>query len=149
MIKVSALKNHMWDVIGAIHEVHRELGPGLNEYVYQEGLKLQFEENYIEYEKEVVFHPTYHGKEMEATYRLDFLCKKDIIVELKAVDELGKEHKAQLFNYMRLYKPSVGIIVNFSPKHAEIETYLYDKDNNEILTRDGKPLNRFLFTGVR
>lgn len=149
MVNVNALKHHMWDVIGAIHEVHKELGPGLNEYVYQEGLKLQLEEDGIEFEKELTFHPLYHGKEMEATYRLDFLCKKDIIIELKAVEELGKEHKAQLYNYMRLFKPSVGIIVNFAPKHAEIETYLYDKESNEILTRDGKPLFKVLYTAVR
>lgn len=149
MVKVNALKHHMWDVIGAIHEVHRELGPGLNEYVYQEGLKLQLEEEGIEFEKELTFHPLYHGKEMEATYRLDFLCKKDIIIELKAVEELGKEHKAQLYNYMRLFKPSVGIIINFAPKHAQIETYLYDKEENEILTREGKQLFRTLYTAVR
>lgn len=149
MVNVNALKQHMWDVIGAIHEVHRELGPGLNEYVYQEGLKMQFEEDEIEFEKELTIHPQYHGKVMETTYRLDFLCKKDIIVELKAVEELNKEHKSQLYNYMRLFKPSAGIIVNFAPKHAQIETYLYDKATQEILTRDGKPLFRVLYTAIK
>jgi len=142
MVNVGALKSHVWDIIGAIYEVHKELGPGLNEHVYQEGLKMQFDESGIEYEKELILHPLYHDKVMESYFRLDFLCKKDVIVELKSVESLCQEHKAQIFNYMRLFKPAAGIIVNFAPSRAEIETYLYDKENNLILTRDGIPLNK-------
>ena len=98
MIDIEALKNYAYDTIGAIHEVHKELGPGLSEKVYQEGLQLELLERNIPFKKELTFHPTYHGKEMEATYRLDFLVDDDIIVELKSVDSLTKEHKAQLFN---------------------------------------------------
>lgn len=149
MVDANQIKHHLWDLIGAIHEVHRELGPGLNEYVYQEGLRIQLDEDGIEYEKELTFHPLYHGKEMETTYRLDFLCKKDVIVELKAIDSIGAENRAQLYNYMHLFKPTAGILVNFAPKRAEIETYLFDKENNEILTRDGTPLFRTLYTAIR
>ena len=99
MIDIEALKNYAYDTIGAIHEVHKELGPGLNEKIYQEGLQLELSERNIPYKKELTFHPTYHGKEMEATYRLDFLVNDDIIVELKSVESLTNEHKAQLFNY--------------------------------------------------
>ena len=88
MIDISTYKQHIYDVIGAIHEVHKELGPGLNEYCYQEGMQMQLEEQGVPYKRELSFHPTYHGKPMEANYRLDFLCKEDIIVECKAVTEL-------------------------------------------------------------
>ena len=142
MIDHKKLVRHMYDVIGAIHEVHRELGPGLNEYCYQEGLEMELQERGIEYQRELTFHPLYHSKEMKAEYRLDFLCKGDIIVELKAVESLGGDNKAQLFNYMRLRKAPCGIIVNFAPKFAEIERYLYDAEKNEILTTEGKPLFR-------
>jgi len=144
MIDIEALKSYAYDTIGAIHEVHKELGPGLNEKVYQEGLQLELIERSIPFKKELSFHPTYHGKEMEAIYRVDFLVKDDIIVELKSVDSLINEHKAQLFNYMRLMKATVGILVNFYPKFAEIERYFYDKDDNEIYGSDGFPIRKFV-----
>lgn len=85
MIDISTYKEHIFDVIGAIHEVHKELGAGLNEYCYQEGLQIQFEEDGIPYKRELSFHPAYYGKPMDAEYRIDFLCKEDIIIECKAV----------------------------------------------------------------
>ena len=123
MINVATLKEGMYDVIGAIHEVHRELGAGLNEYCYQEGLQLQLEEYNIPFQRELSFHPTYHGKQMNAEYRVDFICKSNIIVECKAVADLIGNHRAQLFNYMRLLGCPCGILVIFSPQFATIERY--------------------------
>ena len=140
MIDATEMKNHMWNVIGAIHEVHKHMGPGLNEYVYQEALEMELRIQNIPYIRELSFHPKYKGTEMAATYKIDFICKDDIIIELKAVDALNINHKAQLFNYMRLLNAKVGIIVNFSPKYAQIERYLYDSCNKEILTVNGEPL---------
>ena len=80
---------------------------------------------------------------MESIYRLDFLVKDDIVVELKSVEKLTSEHKAQLFNYMRLTSASVGILVNFYPKFAEIERYFYDIENQEIIGSDGLPIKFF------
>lgn len=137
MIDVAKMKAHMFDVIGAIHEVHKELGAGLNEYCYQEGFQMELEERGIPYERELSFHPSYHGRPMEATYRIDFLCEDDIIVECKSVSELLATHRAQLFNYMRLLKKPCGILVNFSPKYATIERYLFDEDENNIIGMDG------------
>ena len=68
----------------------------------------------------------------------------DIIVELKSVECLTSEHKAQLFNYMRLMKFSVGILVNFYPRFAEIERYFYNADNNEIFGSDGLPIRKYV-----
>ena len=138
MLDISKYKDYMYDVVGAIHEVHKELGAGLNEFCYQEGLAMQLTEDNIPFERELSFHPTYHGKLMNAAYRLDFLCKGDIVVECKAVIELVTNHRAQLFNYMRLLKKTCGILVNFSPKFATIERYLFDKENQNILTIDGR-----------
>ncbi len=138
MLDISKYKEYMYDVVGAIHEVHKELGAGLNEFCYQEGLAMQLTEDNIPFERELSFHPTYHGKLMNAEYRLDFLCKGDIVVECKAVIELVTNHRAQLFNYMRLLKKTCGILVNFSPKFATIERYLFDKENQNILTIEGR-----------
>ena len=144
MIDIEALKRYAYDTIGAIHEVHKELGPGLNEKIYQEGLQLELSVRNILFKKELTFHPMYHGKEMESTYRLDFLVNDDIIVELKSVESLTSEHKAQLFNYMRLLKVSVGILVNFYPRFAEIERYFFNPDDNEIYGSDGFPVRKYV-----
>lgn len=138
MINIPEQKQHIFDVVGAIHEVHKELGPGLNEYCYQEGLQIQLEEMGIPFLREQTFHPTYHDIPMESTFRIDFLCKEDIIVECKAVTELLSIHRAQLFNYMRLQNLQCGILVNFTPKYATIERYFLDTDTKEIVGADGK-----------
>jgi GxxExxY protein len=143
MIDYNRLKSHIFDVIGALFEVHKELGPGLNEYCYQEGLKLQLEEQEIPFKRELIIHPTYHGKPLEAVYRVDFLCKDDIIVELKAVTELNANHRAQLFNYMRLLNKPCGVLVNFLPKFADIQRYFYDNESKNILAVDGHIIKNY------
>lgn len=143
MVDLAVLKQHMFDVVGAIYEVHKELGAGLNEYCYQEGLQMQLEEQEIPFNREMTFHPSYHGKPMQAIYRVDFLCKGDIIVECKAVDDLNNNMRSQLFNYMRLLKHPCGIIVNFASKIVKVERYFYDKGTNEILAVDGHLIHHY------
>lgn len=139
MMKLDTLKDYLYDVVGAIYETHRELGPGLNEYVYQEGLEIEFKAQDIFYEREKEFHPTYRGEVMEATYRLDFLCFCSVIVECKAVKKITSEHRAQLFNYLRLTKSQAGVLVNFAKRYVEVERYFYDSSTEELKTYDGKP----------
>lgn len=143
MVDIEEFKEHIFDIIGALYEVHNELGPGLNEYCYQEGLRLQLEEQTIPFKKELTIHPTYHGKPMDAIYRVDFLCKEDIVVECKAVDALNGDMRAQLFNYMRLLKCPCGVLVNFASKKAQIERYFYDNAKRNILTVDGLIIHKY------
>ena len=103
-MKKEFLKDCIYDVVGAIHSVHSELGAGLNESIYQEGLELELKKRDLFYEREKVVHPFYCGQEMESTFRLDFLCFMQVIVECKAVSRLTNEHRAQLYNYMRITK---------------------------------------------
>ena len=133
----------MFDVVGAIYEVHKELGAGLNEFCYQEGLKMQLEEQEIPFNREMTFHPSYHGKPMEAVYRVDFLCKGDIIVECKATDDLNNNMRSQLYNYMRLLKLPCGILVNFASKLVKIERYFFDSETNEIIAVDGHLIHQY------
>ena len=72
MINIQTLIKHMYEIVGAIYEVHKELGAGLNEYCYQEGLQMQLSEQQTPYQREMTFHPSYHGKPMNAVYRVDF-----------------------------------------------------------------------------
>lgn len=144
MIDLDELKDYSYDVIGALLAVKKELGPGLNEKVYQEGLAIELSAQGIPFEREKAIHPTYRGRPMSTIFYLDFFCKNDIIVELKAVKNLDKEHRAQLFNYMHLAQSTIGILVNFAPSYTDIERYYYDPDENVILNSEGKTLrNRY------
>jgi len=143
MIDIKALIAHMYDIVGAIYEVHKELGAGLNEYCYQEGFEMQLQEQQISYQRELAFHPFYHGRPMYAIYRVDFLCKGDVIVECKSVDDLDNNMRAQLFNYMRLLKHPCGIIVNFASKNAKVERYFFDRETNEIIAVDGHVIHQY------
>ena len=143
MNDIDKYKEHIYDIVGALHNVHNELGAGINEYCYQEALAIELSDKSIPFVREKTFHPVYKGREMKTEYRIDFLCKGDVIVECKAVSVLTATHRAQLFNYMRLLKIPCGIIVNFYPKFATIERNFYDVDKQEILRSDGKP---FIFS---
>ncbi len=140
MINIPALKEHVFDVLGAMRKVHEILGPGLNEYCYQEGLAIQFTRDKINFSKEMSFHPSYLGETMRTEFRIDFLCKENIVVECKAVQKLSSEHRAQLFNYMRLLKMPCGVLVNFYPTCYTIERYFFDKDINSIIDVNGHRL---------
>ncbi len=143
MIDVEKLKDHVYDVVGALYEVHKELGAGLNESCYQEGLLMEFDELQIAYKKELTFFPKFHGKQMKTHFRVDFLCKEDIVVECKSVEELNNNHRAQLYNYMRLLNVSCGLLVNFAPKNIIIERYFYDMNNKDILDVYGRLIHKF------
>ena len=140
-MNIELFKDIMYHVVGIIYDVRNELGPGLNESVYQEGLEIEFKLQKIPYEREKVFHPIYRGVEMETTFRLDFTCMNNVIIECKGVSELCNDHRSQLFNYMRLTKMKMGILVNFASTFIEIERYFYDPEQNEILTYNGNKLN--------
>ena len=137
MIEIPSLKQKVYDVVRAIYDVHDVLGPGLNESCYQEGLQVELKEKKIPFIREMAFHPQYRGIPMEATFRVDFICKDDIVVECKAVSDITGNHRAQLFNYMRLLKKQCGILVNFYPFSADVERYFYDIETNQIIATDG------------
>ena len=141
MNTLADLKKHVYDIVGALYTVHSELGAGINEYCYQEALSMEFCDRGIAFEREKSFHPIYKGHLMNSEYRIDFLCKGDVIVECKAVSVLTPTHRAQLFNYMRLLSMPCGIIVNFFPKYATVERYFYDVERRVMLTSTGNPFN--------
>ena len=138
MFDINYYKQHIYDVVGALYNVQKELGLGLNEYCYQEGLQIELMELDIPFSREISFHPTYHGRPMQTGVRADFVCKGDIIIECKAVTELLPIHQAQLFNYLRISQFPCGILVNFGQTGAlHIERYFYDSEKKNILTVEG------------
>lgn len=116
MVKTSGLiyPDESRKIIGALMEVHKRLGVGLMERVYQESLELELQYQKIPFEREKRFELLYRGKRIDAFYIADFVCYDKIIVELKAVSELTDVHKAQVRNYLGITGFKLGILVNFN-----------------------------------
>lgn len=107
------LKKECYKVIGCAMEVHSELGGGFLEAVYQEALGLELRELNIPFRKEALLNLEYKGKPLDKKYIADFICYDELIVELKAVDELSSKHTAQVLNYLKATKLKVGLLLNF------------------------------------
>ena len=134
---IQLYKDRMYQIIGAAMALYNEIGSGYSEPIYQECLSVFCTEKDIPWEREKPLRMTFHGVELEKLYKADFVCYDDIIVELKAVSELLSEHRAQLFNYMRITNSNFGILINFGEKdRLHAEKYMYnDLFNNFELIR--------------
>jgi GxxExxY protein len=106
-------KEEAYAIQGAIFEVYREMGAGFLEAVYQECLEKEFDRRNIPYQRKVELTLTYKGEKLVKTYEADLICYGKIILELKAVKEVGNEHRAQLFNYLKATGLRLGLLVNF------------------------------------
>ena len=100
-------------IIGAAIEVHRELGPGLLESLYERALFLELQSRGISCEQQVYLPVHYKGQELPGNLRIDLLVAGMVIVEIKAVDALLPVHEAQLLSYLRLADLRVGLLMNF------------------------------------
>ena len=131
----------IYDVVGAAMEVHKTLGRGLFEPVYQEALQMEMKHRGLEIDREVRLNLYYKDELMEKVYYADFVYK-GIILELKSVDNVISEHRAQLFNYMRITNMKRGILLNFGEKSLRAERYLYlPEDDNFILLTEANYKN--------
>jgi GxxExxY protein len=101
-------------VIGCAIEVHRELGPGLLESAYEQCLAAELSRSQIPYQLQVDLPVSYKGMKLDCSYRIDLLVDKQLIVELKSIEQLLKIHEAQILTYMRLAKVNVGLLMNFN-----------------------------------
>ncbi|MCR4614365.1 MAG: GxxExxY protein [Bacteroidaceae bacterium] len=110
-----------YSIIGAAMEVHRQLGCGFSEKVYQEALEEEFVARGIPYEREKRMQVVYKGKVLSMEFVPDFVCYGRIIVELKAVQELVGLHEAQAINYARVGNMEVALLLNFGAESLEYE----------------------------
>ena len=106
-------------IIGAALEVHRELGPGFLENIYEEALKVDLNEHGLNFESQKEIEIEYLGV-LIGTHRLDLVVEKKIIVELKAVNELADIHLAQLRSYLKATGLKVGLLLNFAKPTLQI-----------------------------
>jgi len=94
--------------------VHNELGSGFLEAVYQEALRIEFYENLIPFENEKCLNIHYKQYLLEKKYVADFLCYNEVIVELKAVNDLNSQHLSQVLNYLKACRKKVGLLINLN-----------------------------------
>ncbi len=100
-------------IIGAASEVHRRLGHGFLEAVYQEAIAIEFVHRGIPFQREVDLPITYRGETLRTFYTADFVCHESVIVELKAVSALDAVHVAQVINYLKATGHQVAVLLNF------------------------------------
>ena len=116
-----------YDLIGCLHEVYKELGPGLPEYIYQEAVAKMLEGKGLIFHKEMKFHPTFLGEPLEAYLKMDLVVESpvgNIIVECKALTQLTEKEHYQTFGYLRATRWPIAILVNFgADRRAQIERF--------------------------
>jgi GxxExxY protein len=101
-------------IIGAAIEVHKALGPGLLESVYEECLGHELRLRGFSFERQKPLPVTYKGKQLDCGYRLDLVVEKAIIVELKSCERIEPIHRAQLLTYLKLSGLQLGLLLNFN-----------------------------------
>lgn len=106
-------KEESYRIQGAIFEVYREMGSGFLEAVYQECLERELDLRGIPFVAQYELKLRYKDEPLKQTYRPDIICYDKIIVELKAVKEIGSDYKAQLLNYLKATGLELGLLVNF------------------------------------
>ena len=127
----------IYDVVGVAMEVHATLGRGMAEAIYQEALAVEMKKRDMVVEREKLLRLQYKDVLLEKVYYAD-LYYHGVIIELKSVDEIISDHRAQLFNYMRITGNFRGILINFGEKKLRAERYLYlpEDDDFVLLSQD-------------
>jgi GxxExxY protein len=110
-----------YNLIGALMTVHRELGCGFLESVYQEAFEKELQLRHIPFEREKEFEIYYKGHKLTKKFVSDFVCYDKIIVELKSVERLNEAHYAQTLNYMKITGYKLGLLVNFAKPKLEYQ----------------------------
>ena len=107
------LKDEVFAIYGAAIEVHCKLGPGFLEAVYQEALEIGLQSRSLPFEAQKPLAIHYKGHKLKKEYVADLICYGQIIVELKALDQLSKKEESQLLNYLKATGLRVGLLLNF------------------------------------
>lgn len=121
-------KELTYKIIGCAMEVHKILGNGFQEVIYQRALAIEMESQGIDFSREHEMQISYKGHEI-GTRRVDFFVDNTIMVEIKAIIDLGDVHLAQAMNYVEAYNLEIGLLINFGSKSLQHKRV---HNNNEI-----------------
>lgn len=106
-------------IIGAAMEVHRQLGCGFFEPVYQQALEIELLDRSIPCRPQLEFRINYKGRELEAFYKPDFICFDEVVVELKALSRLTSIEESQVINYLKVTGLHTCLLLNFGSRSLE------------------------------
>jgi len=120
------------EITGEAMRVHRKYHSGLLESAYEAALKYLLEQRGFKVERQVNLPMFWDDVQLDQTYRMDLVVNDEIILELKAVKFVDKEHRRQLFNYMHLTHTRYGMLINFGGESLFSEWYERDPDTGEI-----------------
>ena len=130
-----------YKIIGAAMEVHRQLGCGFLETVYQEALALELREREIPFRRELLFPVSYKGYRLNSQYRPDFICFDSVIVELKALANLSSVEDSQLINYLKVTGYCTGLLLNFGTRSLQQRRFVFGNEaallNRSVKSVDG------------
>ena len=115
-----------YGIIGAAMEVHRELGHGFLEAVYQEAMALEMTAREIPFEREVPLPVHYKGQRLATHYRADFVCFENVVLELKAISQLTGADEAQVINEMKATGLPRGLLINFGAPSLEYKRRVFN-----------------------
>jgi GxxExxY protein len=113
-------------IIGAAMDVHRQLGHGFLEGVYQEALAIELAEKGIAFKREVILPVRYKGQLLQCGYRADFICFNEVVVELKAIDQLTGADDAQLINELKASGFNRGLVLNFGSPSLDYKRLVFN-----------------------
>ena len=113
-------KEESYIIMGACFNVYKTMGCGFLESVYQECLEIEFKYQGIPFLSQKELRLNYRDKELKQKYKADFICFDKIIIELKAISKIIKEHESQVINYLNATKFKLGIFINFG-HHPKLE----------------------------
>lgn len=118
-----------YKIIGCAMEVHKQLGNGFQEVVYQRALSIELNLNNIPHQRELEMPLTYKGYDV-GTRRVDFFVDEKVMVEIKAIEKLEGVHKAQAINYCEAYKIADGLLINFGAERLQYHRVFNKKLKN-------------------
>lgn len=119
-------------ILGAAMEVHKQLGCGFLEMVYQEALSLEFAMQGIPFSREVELPIFYKRQRLNTAYKADFVCFDAIIVELKAQAKIGGVEEAQVINYLKASGHEVGLLLNFGAASLQYRRFILSKSSKSV-----------------
>jgi GxxExxY protein len=119
-------------ILGAFFQIHKELGYGFSEKVYENALAMLLIEMGLKVEQQVHLYVFYHGR-VVGEYIADMVINEIVLLELKATQKLIEDHAAQLLSYLKATNIEVGLVLNFGPS-AEFRRKIYDNERKGSLS---------------
>ena len=116
-------------IIGAAMAVHRTLGCGFLEAVYQEALEIEFNNRNIKNSREVLLPIYYEERQLKTRYKADFICYESVIVELKALSAISGDEEAQTINYLKVSGYERALLINFGKPSLQYKRLIRSKNN--------------------